>query len=63
MSRTIGGVARLEKAFLLVTGAEDIAKQMRAARLHDLEGSGEEGRHHAKSKATSSQPRMRRWQK
>ena len=30
-----GGVARLEKAFLLVTGAEDIAKQMRAARLHD----------------------------
>ena len=30
-----GGVARLEKAFLLVTGAEDIAKKMRAARLHD----------------------------
>ena len=29
------GVARLEKAFLLVTGAEDIAKQMHAARLHD----------------------------
>ncbi len=29
------GVARLEKAFLLVTGAEDIAKKMRAARLHD----------------------------
>jgi acyl-CoA dehydrogenase len=29
------GVARLEKAFLLVTGAEDIARKMRAARLHD----------------------------
>ena len=32
---TIGGVARLEKAFLLVTAAEDISKQMHAARLHD----------------------------
>jgi acyl-CoA dehydrogenase len=30
-----GGIARLEKAFLLVTSAEDIAKRMRAARLHD----------------------------
>ena len=30
-----GGVARLEKAFLLVTGAEDIAKRLRAARIHD----------------------------
>jgi acyl-CoA dehydrogenase len=30
-----GGIARLEKAFRLVTGAEDIAKEMRAARLHD----------------------------
>src|SRR5437762_9338122 len=30
-----GGIARLEKAFLLVTAAEDISKQMRAARLHD----------------------------
>jgi acyl-CoA dehydrogenase len=30
-----GGVARLEKAFLLVTAAEDVSKQMRAARLHD----------------------------
>jgi acyl-CoA dehydrogenase len=29
------GVARLEKAFLLVTGAEDIAKKMRAAHLRD----------------------------
>jgi acyl-CoA dehydrogenase len=29
------GVARLEKAFLLVTGAEDIARRMRAARVHD----------------------------
>ena len=41
------GVARLEKAFLLVTGAEDIAKRLRAARIHDLTGGGEEGRHHA----------------
>jgi acyl-CoA dehydrogenase len=30
-----GGVARLEKAFLLVTSAEEIAKRMRAAHLHD----------------------------
>ncbi len=30
-----GGVARLEKAFALVTSAENAAKQMRAARLHD----------------------------
>jgi acyl-CoA dehydrogenase len=30
-----GGVARLEKAFRLVTATEDIARQMRAARLHD----------------------------
>ncbi len=30
-----GGVARLEKAFLLVTGAEDIAKRLRAAHIHD----------------------------
>jgi acyl-CoA dehydrogenase len=30
-----GGVARLEKAFLLVTAAEDISKKMHAARLHD----------------------------
>ena len=29
------GIDRLEKAFLLVTSAEGIAKQMRAARLHD----------------------------
>jgi acyl-CoA dehydrogenase len=29
------GVARLEKAFLLVTAAEDIARRMRAAHLHD----------------------------
>jgi acyl-CoA dehydrogenase len=28
-------VARLEKAFLLVTSAEEIARKMRAARLHD----------------------------
>ncbi|WP_454631239.1 acyl-CoA dehydrogenase [Bradyrhizobium cenepequi] len=30
-----GGVARLEKAFRLVSATEDIAKQMRAARLRD----------------------------
>jgi acyl-CoA dehydrogenase len=30
-----GGVARLEKAFLLVTGAEEISKRMRSAHLHD----------------------------
>jgi acyl-CoA dehydrogenase len=29
------GVARLEKAFLLVSAAEEIAKQMHAARIHD----------------------------
>jgi acyl-CoA dehydrogenase len=29
------GVARLEKAFLLVTGAENIAKKMRAAHVRD----------------------------
>src|SRR6202035_2654404 len=29
------GVARLEKAFLLVTGAEDIARRRRAAHVHD----------------------------
>jgi acyl-CoA dehydrogenase len=29
------GLARLEKAFLLVTGSEDAARKMRAARLHD----------------------------
>ncbi|WP_431015190.1 acyl-CoA dehydrogenase [Bradyrhizobium pachyrhizi] len=30
-----GGIARLEKAFRLVTEAEDAAEQLRAARLHD----------------------------
>jgi acyl-CoA dehydrogenase len=30
-----GGVARLEKAFVLVTSAEDIAKRMRTAHVHD----------------------------
>src|SRR5258707_2565457 len=30
-----GGVARLEKAFVLVTGTEDIAKRMRAAHIPD----------------------------
>jgi acyl-CoA dehydrogenase len=31
-----GGKARLEKAFLLVTGTEEIARRMHAARLHDV---------------------------
>jgi acyl-CoA dehydrogenase len=31
-----GGIARLEKAFLLVTGAEDISKRMHAAHLRDV---------------------------
>src|SRR6185312_2015829 len=30
-----GGRARLEKAFVLVTGCEDVAKKLHAARLHD----------------------------
>jgi acyl-CoA dehydrogenase len=30
-----GGVARLEKAFLLVSGTDEIAKRMRSAHLHD----------------------------
>ena len=42
-----GGVARLEKAFLLVTSAEDISKQMHAARLHDWKEAVNEGRDHA----------------
>jgi acyl-CoA dehydrogenase len=29
------GIARLEKAFLLVTGSDEIARRMRAAHLHD----------------------------
>src|SRR3977135_1408028 len=37
------GVARLEKAFLLVTGAEDIAKRMRAAHIHDWHEAGTKG--------------------
>ena len=57
------GVARLEKAFLLVTGAEDIAKKMRAAHLHDWQRGREEGRHHRRPRAKSSPPRMRRSQR
>jgi acyl-CoA dehydrogenase len=38
-----GGVARLEKAFLLVTGAEDAAKKLRAARLHDWQEAVKQG--------------------
>jgi acyl-CoA dehydrogenase len=37
------GVARLEKAFLLVTGAEDIAKKMRAAHLKDWQQAVKQG--------------------
>jgi acyl-CoA dehydrogenase len=38
-----GGIARLEKAFLLVTAAEDISRQMRAARLHDWKDAVKKG--------------------
>jgi acyl-CoA dehydrogenase len=38
-----GGVARLEKAFLLVTGAEDVSKKMHAARLHDWKEAVQKG--------------------
>jgi acyl-CoA dehydrogenase len=38
-----GGVARLEKAFLLVTGAEDISRKMRAAHLHDWKEAVQKG--------------------
>jgi acyl-CoA dehydrogenase len=37
------GVARLEKAFLLVTAAEDIARRMHAARLHDWKAAVKKG--------------------
>ena len=37
------GAARLEKAFLLVTSAEDIAKKMRAAHLHDWKEAVKQG--------------------
>jgi acyl-CoA dehydrogenase len=37
------GAARLEKAFLLVTSAEDIAKKMRAAHLHDWKQAVKQG--------------------
>jgi acyl-CoA dehydrogenase len=38
-----GGVARLEKAFLLVTGAEDIARRMRAGRIRDWQEAVKKG--------------------
>jgi acyl-CoA dehydrogenase len=38
-----GGVARLENAFLLVTGAEEIAKRMHAARIHDWQDAVKRG--------------------
>ena len=37
------GAARLEKAFLLVTGAEDISKKMRAAHLNDVKDAVKKG--------------------
>ncbi|GAB1716905.1 MAG: acyl-CoA dehydrogenase-like protein [Nitrobacter sp.] len=37
------GVARLEKAFLLVTAAEDVFKRMHAARLHDADAAIKQG--------------------
>src|SRR6266481_2077365 len=37
------GLARLEKAFLLVAGSEDTAKKMRAARLHDWQEAVKKG--------------------
>ena len=38
-----GGRARLEKAFVLVTGCEDVAKKLHAARLHDPEEAVKKG--------------------
>jgi acyl-CoA dehydrogenase len=37
------GVARLEQAFVLVTAAEDIARRMRAAHLHDWQDAVKKG--------------------
>jgi acyl-CoA dehydrogenase len=37
------GVARLEKAFLLVTGAEDIIRRMRAAHIRDWQEAVKKG--------------------
>ena len=37
------GFARLEKAFLLVTGSDDVAKKLRAARLHDWQEAVKKG--------------------
>jgi acyl-CoA dehydrogenase len=37
------GLARLEKAFLLVAGSEDTVKKMRAARLHDWQEAVKKG--------------------
>ena len=42
------GLARLEKAFLLVTAAEDIARaHARSAHIHDWREAVKQGRHHA----------------
>jgi acyl-CoA dehydrogenase len=38
-----GGFARLEKAFLLVAGSDDVAKKMRAAHLHDWQEAVKKG--------------------
>ena len=37
------GLARLERAFVLVTGTDDVAKKMRAARLHDWQEAVQKG--------------------
>jgi len=38
-----GGVARLEKAFVLVAGTEEIAKRMHAAHIHDWQEAAKRG--------------------
>jgi len=38
-----GGLARLERAFLLVAGTEEIAKRMHAARIHDRQAAVKQG--------------------
>jgi acyl-CoA dehydrogenase len=38
-----GGFARLEKAFQLVTGSDDVARKLRAARLHDWQEAVKKG--------------------
>ena len=58
-----GGVARLEKAFLLVTGRRGYRQENARRATARLAGGGEEGRHHARPRANSSRRRMKRWRK